>query len=101
MAEKTYDPCAYCGQAARSPIHDTDSEDIERRVASHSFVPITVTHLSMPLAVKLAALVVHADEATGPTGHVLDMGAMRGLAHDPEVRAYVERFDAALLPVKR
>jgi hypothetical protein len=59
------------------------------------------TQLTMILAVKLAALVVHADEATSPSGHSFDMEAMRGLVQDPEVRAWLATFDAALLPVKR
>jgi hypothetical protein len=93
--------CGYCGQAEESEAHHTWSEDIEIRVAAHEFVPPDVTELSMALAVKLASLVVHAEEAAGPTGHSFDVEAMRSTIADPEVQSWIERFDPALLPVKR
>jgi hypothetical protein len=93
--------CGYCGQTKGSAIHHIMSENTVIRAASHKFLPPEVTHLSMPLAVKLASLVVHAEEATSPSGHSVDMEAMRSTIADPEVRSWIERFDPAMLPVKR
>lgn len=59
------------------------------------------TNLTMSLAIKLASLAVHAEEATGPEGHSFDMSALRGISEDAEVVAWLREFDPALLPVKR
>ena len=93
--------CGLCGQQRESEIHNTNSPNIEIRVAAHDFVPQAVTQLSMSLAVKLASLVVHTKEAASPKGHAFDIEAMRSAVADPEVRAWLERFDPALLPVIR
>jgi hypothetical protein len=60
-----------------------------------------ILDLTPSLAVKLASIVVHAEEATGPGGHSYDMHTIKGLSEDPEVRAWLESFDEALLPKKR
>lgn len=53
------------------------------------------------VAVKLAALAVHVQEALGAGGHFLDIEAAKGLAADPEVAEWLGSLDPALLPVKR
>jgi hypothetical protein len=56
----------------------------------------------LALAVKLASLVVHAQEIDpGKTSQHFDMTAMKTLAEDPEIVAWLETFDPALLPEKR
>ena len=52
------------------------------------------------LKAKLAAIVVHADELTGPDGHQFDAAAIRALVADAEVSAWVKSL-GALAPVKR
>lgn len=54
-----------------------------------------------PLQIKLASLVVHCDEALSDGGHQLDMEAIRGLAHDPEVLEFVNSMDPIFLPLRR
>ena len=56
--------------------------------------------LTPTLAAKLAGVVVHADEFTGPGGHPFDMAAIRSLVADPEVRDWLERC-GPLAPRKR
>lgn len=57
---------------------------------------------SISVGIKLASIAVHADEATAPGAHELDVAAIRGLLADPEVVAYLAVLaDMALLPVKR
>ena len=57
---------------------------------------------SVSVAIKLASIAVHADEATSPGAHALDVEAIRGLLADPEVVAYLDLLrPLALLPVKR
>lgn len=53
------------------------------------------------LAIKLASLVVHADEYTSPHAHPFDGDAIRALLADADVQAWLAGFDPALLPVKR
>lgn len=53
------------------------------------------------VAIKLAALAVHVQEALGPTGHPLDIEAAKGLAADPDVTEWLGSLNPALLPVKR
>lgn len=56
----------------------------------------------LDVAVKLASIAVHADEALSPGRHDYDLHAISGLLADPGVKAYLERLGAmALLPVKR
>lgn len=52
-------------------------------------------------AVKVASIVAHVEEATGPKGHPLDMEALRGLAADPDVAKWLSTFPTVMLPVKR
>ncbi len=57
---------------------------------------------SLSLLVKLGSIAVHAEELTEPGGHDFDVGAIRALLADPEVRAWRAEMDAAaLLPRKR
>jgi hypothetical protein len=56
--------------------------------------------LAPTLAAKLAGIVVHADEFTGPGAHHFDMAAIRALVADPEVRDWIERC-GPLAPQKR
>lgn len=54
------------------------------------------------VAVKLASIAVHADEATSPGAHALDVAAIKTLLADQEVMEYMETLRGmALLPVKR
>ena len=59
------------------------------------------TALSDTLAIKLASLAIHAEEAASPTGSPFDADAIRGLIADAEVGAWLDTFDPVLLPVKR
>jgi len=56
--------------------------------------------LSLSLAVKLGSIVVHADEATGPSAHPYDVVVLRKLLGDSEVREWLEAM-GPLVPVKR
>jgi len=56
--------------------------------------------LDMSLVVKLASIVVHADEMTSPLGHGYDKVALRQLVEDPEVSGWVKSL-GPLAPVKR
>lgn len=57
---------------------------------------------SLPLLCKLGSIVVHADEATGPTRHQYDLIALRALVEDPEVKAWLVGMQkASFVPVKR
>lgn len=54
------------------------------------------------VAIRLASIVVHAEEYIGPDPHVFDAVAIRSLLNDPETRVYLDRLaKLALLPVKR
>ena len=57
--------------------------------------------LPITLLIKLGSLVVHAQEATGTGASPLDVAALMQLASNPEVTAWLETIDPALLPVKR
>ena len=52
-------------------------------------------------AVKLASIVIHAEEATREGGHHFDIVAIRQLVADPDVQAWPGALDPALLPVRR
>ena len=61
--------------------------------------------LEMSLAVKLASVVVHADEyltprGASPLGHPYDAEALKVLVRDPEVVAWIKSL-GPLAPVKR
>jgi len=56
--------------------------------------------ISVSLAAKLAAAVVHGDELTGPRGHVFDVKALRTVVEDLEVVAWIKEL-GPLAPVKR
>jgi len=56
--------------------------------------------ISVSLAAKLAAAVVHGDELTGPGGHDFDRMALRTVFEDPEVVAWIKEM-GPLAPVKR
>jgi len=49
---------------------------------------------------KLGSIVVHAEEFLSPTGHHLDLTAMRTLFEDKEVRQWIKDM-GPMLPVKR
>jgi hypothetical protein len=54
------------------------------------------------LAAKLASIVVHADEGTGPNRHAFDLTVLRGLIEDEEVQEWLaELRKMALIPEKR
>lgn len=63
--------------------------------------------MSIPLpdptvAVALASIAVHAEEALEPGAHEFDIAAIRGALEAPGVRDYVASLDAlALVPRKR
>ena len=56
---------------------------------------------SPTLSIKLASLVVHAEESITPGAHPFDVVAIRSLLDDPEIVNWLDQFDAALLPVRR
>lgn len=57
--------------------------------------------LSDALAVKLASLVVHCQEARSPKAHNFDFEAIDALANDPEVKEWIGKINPTFLPVKR
>lgn len=59
--------------------------------------------IPLGLAVKLASLAVHVQELDlrEPSAAMVDINAAKGLAEDPEVVAWLDSIDPALLPVKR
>ena len=57
-------------------------------------------HINLLLAVRLASIVVHADEFTGPTGHDFDRVALRALVVDPLVSEWIKSL-GPLAPEKR
>lgn len=56
--------------------------------------------LELRLQAKLAAIVVHADEATSSGAHHFDGVALRQLIDDPEVVAWIKSL-GPLAPAKR
>ena len=57
--------------------------------------------MKLSLAVKLASIVVHADEATDPVGaHKFDLIALRQLIEDEEVLEWIGKL-GPLAPVNR
>jgi hypothetical protein len=64
----------------------------------------TPTDVSFGLAMRLASLVVHAQEydpSGDPNAAAVDLHALKGLADDPEVQEWLDRFGPGLLPEKR
>lgn len=66
----------------------------------------TLPQPSPEVGVKLASLVMHADEALGPNGHEVDRevdrGVFRVLFQDESVQEYLRSLDGlALLPLRR
>jgi hypothetical protein len=59
------------------------------------------TALSMGLMVKLASMAVHLQEGAAAGGSPVDLASAVSLSNDPEVKAWLEQIDPALLPVKR
>jgi len=51
--------------------------------------------------IKVASIVVHAQELLSPDGREADRQALVPLVDDPDVLAWLRGFDKALLPVKR
>jgi hypothetical protein len=57
---------------------------------------------SPAVAVALASVAVHAEEALGSGGHKFDVTAIQGLLSQQDVQDYLARLDGlALLPVPR
>ncbi len=57
---------------------------------------------SLTLLAKLGSIARHVEEATGRSGHALDLVACESLLSDPEVQEWMAAMDAmAMLPVKR
>ena len=56
--------------------------------------------IPLGLACKLASVVVHADEASGPDAHHFDLGALKTVVDDAEVKAWLLSL-GPLAPVKR
>lgn len=56
--------------------------------------------ISVGLAAKLAAVVVHAEEMMSSKGHAFDRMALEGALKDPEVQAWIKEM-GPLAPVKR
>lgn len=61
--------------------------------------------MEMSLMVKLASLAVHAqeldDDRLTTTAAEADVAAIKALAEDPEVEAWLTTIDPVLLPAKR
>lgn len=54
------------------------------------------------VAIALASVAVHAQEAVGPGGHPLDIAAIEGALSTPGVAEYLKELDGlGLLPVRR
>lgn len=54
------------------------------------------------LLVKLGSIVVHVDEALSNHGHPFDIEALKALAADRDVQAWLAAMDAAaFLPIRR
>jgi len=51
--------------------------------------------------IKVASIVVHAQELLSVDGREVDREALKPLLDDPDVLAWLRGFDKALLPVKR
>ncbi len=57
---------------------------------------------SPAVGVKLASIVVHAQEALGPGGSPFDLQTIDAMIGDPDVQAYLDELrPLALLPVSR
>lgn len=56
--------------------------------------------LTVPLAAKLAAVVVHAEEMLSPQGHAFDRMALKTVIEDPAVQAWIKSC-GALAPQRR
>ena len=56
--------------------------------------------LTHSLAAKLAAAVVHGDEAVAAHGHPFDIVALQSAVRDPEVQDWIHRC-GPLAPLKR
>ena len=62
----------------------------------------TIPSCPPTVGMKLASLVIHADEALSPGGHTQDIEVFRINLQDPEVQDYLREMAAlALLPVQR
>jgi hypothetical protein len=73
-------------------------------MAEHEGEKGTPTDVTFGLAMRLASLVVHAQEydpSGDPNAAMLDLRAIKGLADDPEVQEWLDRFGPGLLPEKR
>ena len=55
---------------------------------------------SAALLCKLGSIVIHAEEFLSPTGHHVDLSAMRTLFEDKELRQWIKDM-GPMLPVKR
>lgn len=55
---------------------------------------------SLTLLCKLGSIIVHADEATEPGAHELDVTVLRALLADPEVKDWIKGM-GTMLPLKR
>jgi hypothetical protein len=82
---------------------------LERREAEINELRVTLAKLRaevaagigpLSLVAKLAAVVVHADEATGARGTEADFMALRQVVEDREVQAWLKAI-GPLAPVKR
>lgn len=62
-----------------------------------------MSDLPLSLIVKLGSLVVHCQEDIDSDGSAFrfDLAAIRSLANDQEIQAWLDSLDPALLPVKR
>jgi hypothetical protein len=58
-------------------------------------LPVTLAEI------KVASIVVHAQELLSNDGRIADKAAMLPLLKDPDVLKWLKKFDPALLPVKR
>lgn len=51
--------------------------------------------------IKIASIIVHVQELLSSDGREIDRQALIPLVNDPDVVAWLKKFDKALLPVKR
>lgn len=58
-------------------------------------------HPGSVVQIKLASIVVHAQELLSVDGREADKTALLGLLYDPDVLRWLDKFDDVLLPVKR
>lgn len=80
------------------------AKEVARQQLGQTVGIASATNPSIAILAKLGSIAVHADEATAPGGHPFDAEALRALATDPDVQAWLREFEKqypSILPRKR